>query len=33
MKIMKRNSPPVNDNVDINKSSQAEPKMNAERAE
>jgi hypothetical protein len=34
MKIMKRNSPPsVNGNVDINKSSQAEPKMNAERAE
>jgi hypothetical protein len=34
MKIMKRNSPPsVNGNMDINKSSQAEPKMNAERAE
>ena len=34
MKIMKRNTPPsVNGNVDINKSSQAEPKMNAERAE
>ena len=34
MKIMKRNSPPsVNGNMNINKSSQAEPKMNAERAE
>lgn len=34
MKIMKRNSPPsVNGNMDINKPSQAEPKMNAERAE
>jgi hypothetical protein len=34
LKIMKRNSPPsVDGNLDINKSSQAEPKMSAERAE
>jgi hypothetical protein len=34
LKIMKRNSPPsVNGNGDTNKSSQAETKVNAERAE
>src|SRR5918911_2538328 len=34
LKIMKRNSPPFkNGNGDINKSSQAETKVNAERAE